>query len=407
MTHHQADVLIVGGGPAGLAAANVLGRNGLRVTVCERGSLPRDKACGEGLMPTGVRHLDELGVTPHLDPRQMTPLRGIRFQSLAGSVAAADFAEGFGLGLRRTNLSAALLAVARLHNIDVRQYTRIRRVKRSPRGFCAQLDDGSIEARLMVGADGIHSRVRRWAGLEGPPQRVRRLGARQHFFIAPTSPYVEVFQGRGVEAYLTPCGEHQTGLALLWDPVLFRRDNGGDLISSLLAAFPALQRQFASAPPASKPLASGPLHHVAWRRVADHVLLVGDAGGYLDACTGEGVSIALAEALALESTVVPALTQSQRALTAADLSAYADACRRIARPYEFGARLQLYLCRHPWLADRVFRALAQQDGLMSHFLSANMGSASFWPGWKRAVRFAQSVCWSGCVEDESMLASQR
>jgi 2-polyprenyl-6-methoxyphenol hydroxylase-like FAD-dependent oxidoreductase len=398
MPREHTDVLIVGGGPAGLAAAIVFGRNGLRVVVCERGLLPRDKACGEGLMPTGVRHLDELGATPFLDPRQLKQLRGIRFQTMGGSTGVAEFAEGYGLGLRRTNLSAALMEVVhRQPNVKLRQRTCIRRIERLPNGICAELEHGKIVARLIVGADGINSWVRRWAGLQGPARRLRRLGARQHLAITPSSPYVEVIQGRGVEAYVTPCGENQVGLAFLWDPSVLPGSNGGpDLIPSLLGAFPDLKRRFDAAPLASKPLASGPLHRVARSRVGPGVILIGDAGGYVDACTGEGVSIALAEALALESTVVPVLMQPRRVPTAADLSLYASACRRITRPYEFGTRLQLYLCRHPRLADRVIRALNEQEGLMSHFVSANMGTASFWPGWRPAVGLMRSLCRPGC-----------
>jgi menaquinone-9 beta-reductase len=388
------DVLIVGGGPAGLASAIVFGRNGLRVTVCERGTLPRDKACGEGLMPTGVGHLDDLGASSFLDPRQLQHLDGIRFQSAGGSTGVATFAEGPGMGIRRTNLSAALLqVVSRRPNVDVRQRATIRRLVRSPVRICAELDDDTIAARLIVGADGIHSWVRRWAGLEGPAQRLRRLGARQHFAIAPASSYVEVFQGHGVEAYITPCGEREVGLAFLWDAAMFSDGSGGaGVIPSMLEAFPKLKSRFAGAPAASRALASGPLHRVARGRVGQGVILIGDAGGYFDACTGEGISIALAEALALESTVVPALKRIDSMPTAADLSLYAGACHRITRPYEFGTRLQLYLCRHPSLADRVFRALGEQNGLMTHFVSANMGTASFWPGWRRAWKLVRAIC---------------
>lgn len=394
MTRETVDVLIVGGGPAGLAAAIAFGRNGLRVAVCERGSLPRDKACGEGLMPTGVRHLDELSVKPHLDPRQFQYLDGIQFQSPGGSLGVATFAEGPGMGIRRTNLSAALLQVVhRLPNASVRPYACIRRLVRSTGRISAELDDVTLTARLIVGADGIHSWVRRWAGLEGPIQRLRRLGVRQHFAIAPSSNYVEVFQGHGIEAYITPCGEKQVGLAFLWDAAMFSDTSGGDgLIPSLLDAFPKLKQRFGDAPAVSRTLASGPLHRVARARVGQGVILVGDAGGYLDACTGEGISIALAQALALESTVVPALKHTDGVPTSADLSPYADACQRITRPYEFGTRLQLYLCRHPYLADRVIRALGEQEGLMTHFVSANMGTAPFWPGWRRAVKLVRAVC---------------
>ena len=392
MPVYDADVLIVGAGPAGLAAAITFGRHGLKVVVCERGELPRDKACGEGIMPTGVESLERLGVSRYLDPRHMRRLSGIQFRSAGGSVGKATFAEGHGLGIRRTNLSAALVqAMREWSSIELRERECLRQIERDVGGFVVQLSTGPITARLIVGADGLRSWVRRWARLEGPMQRLRRLGARQHFAVAPASSYVEVVQGRGIEAYVTPCGEDEVGLAFLWDPAAFRQAGGRDLIGSLLGAFPDLRRRYPAARASSAPLSSGPLHRVARCRAANGVILIGDAGGYLDACTGEGISLALAEAMALESTVVPALKQCPDIPSERALAGYTRACRQITRSYELGTRVQLFLCRHPRLADRVVFALSEQD-LMTHFVSANMGAAPFWPGWKPAVRLLASLC---------------
>jgi menaquinone-9 beta-reductase len=393
MSNYDADALIVGAGPAGLAAAIVLGRHGLKVVVCDCDVLPRDKACGEGVMPTGVAHLEQLGAGRYLDPRHLRRLSGIQFHTAGGSIGTARFAEGHGLGIRRTNLSSALLqAAGDWPTVELREQTRVRQLEREADRFRVRLSTGEITTRLIVGADGLNSRVRRWAGLEGPRQRLRRLGARQHFAVAPVGNFVEVVQGHGIEAYITPCGNDEVGVAFLWDAAMFRRAEGGrGLIGSLLEGFANLKKRFELAPPSSAPLSSGPLHRVARHRVARGVALVGDAGGYLDACTGEGISIALAQALALESTVAPLMLASPGMPDGRQLSGYARACRQITRSYEIGTRLQLYLCRHPRLADRVVRALSEQD-LLGYFVPANMGTANFWPGWRRAVRLAGSIC---------------
>jgi 2-polyprenyl-6-methoxyphenol hydroxylase-like FAD-dependent oxidoreductase len=393
MSEHRVDTLVVGGGPAGLAAAIVLGRNELSVMVCERTALPRDKPCGEGLMPTGAELLAALGASRYLEEAQVRHLAGIRFHSTAGYLATAKFAEGPGLGIRRTNLSAALWKAAQqCRSIEIRQRANVRPIQVTPRGVRVRIGADVVTARLVIGADGLYSGVRRWAGLEGPPQRPRRLGARQHFALEMPEPFVDIFQAHGIEAYVTPCGKQQAGIAFLWDPTVYRHvQKGPRLVASLLAAFPELQRRCTGATALNAPACSGPLHRVARRRATNGIILIGDAGGYIDACTGEGISIALAQALALEETVVPLLKRQNCVPTAASLAPYLDTCRKITRPYTIGTTLQLFLCRHPRVANRLVRALAANEDLLTHFVSANMGRTSFWPGWRASLRLVRAV----------------
>jgi flavin-dependent dehydrogenase len=206
---------------------------------------------------------------------------------------------------------------------------------------------------------------------------VQRWGARQHFSIAPWSEFVEVYWGGGVEAYVTPCGEKLVGIAFLWASASYPFVEGGDrLIPSLMDAFPDLKKRLVGALPLDRPLATGPMHRVARSPVSDGVLLVGDAAGYLDAITGEGISLAVAQALALEQTVVPLLKAPKRnraLLTSRDLGVYAKANRKIARPYYLMTRLVLFLGRHPPLVEAAIRVLDRRPGLFQFLLSANMG----------------------------------
>lgn len=385
------DAVIVGAGPAGLAAAIVLARQRLRVLVCDRRALPIDKPCGEGVLPTGLRHLRQLDALEYLSADETCPFKGIRVHSAGGWTACADFAEGPGLGIRRPNLSRALLRSALSWNIVDIEETAVRGVTRGTSHMEVHLARGDIRARLVIGADGLNSHVRRWAKLEAGCGSFHRLGARRHFQIPPWSEHVEVIHGAGIEAYVTPCGRDMIGVAFLWDATRFREACGGTaLLPSLLRVFPELQDRLAKAPPASPPLSTGPLHRLARRRSSDGVILIGDAGGYLDACTGEGLSLAFAQALALEHTVVP-LLQRGGVPTRSQLEAYEVACRDITLPYLRATHVLLYLGRHPALLDRFIQAVQGAPDILQHVFSAQMGQASFWPGWGKLLRLVWAM----------------
>lgn len=376
----EVDVLIIGGGPAGLAAGIVCGRHGLRTMLCEKRSLPADKACGEGVMPTGVASLKRLGV--HIE--RYFPFEGIRYFSPKGETASAAFREGVGWGIPRLELSRALLQRAmEVDCLEIRTEVRARLVGVFGRGEHKRLvvDVGKdrIRTRLVVGADGLNSAVRRWAGLQGSKGVHQRWGARQHFQVTPWSREVEVYWNNGLEAYITPCGENLVGVAFLWDRTRHPQLAGGDrLIPTLLKAFPVLTERIRNAPVTDSTLAIGPLQRNAIRPVVEGVLLIGDAAGYLDALTGEGISLALAQAAALEETVAPVLLAQKGMLSQPDLSAYEQAYRGIVRPYYRMTHFALWLSHHPILSEQVIRLLGRQTALFQSLLSANMGLIPIW-----------------------------
>ncbi len=379
------DVVIAGAGPAGLSAGIVLARNGLRVLICDPRPLPIDKACGEGILPHGLAYLRELNVIENLDIRETCPFRGIRFRT-AGAVASARFAEGPGLGIRRLNLSRALAQTARnLSCLQIRE-TKVLGFTVNHSGVEIELPGQRIMARLLIGADGLNSRIRRWAGLESGFGRRRRFGTRQHFQIAPWSDHVEVFFGHNIEAYVTPCGGDAVGVAFLWDKTHSRHQGGPAVVDHLLEDFPQLQARLKGAPTISRSRSTGPLHRKVRSRCADGVLLLGDAGGYLDACTGEGISLALAQAVCLEQTLVPLLQKSTDSLSKRSLRPFESCCREIMGPYQWGTSLLLFLNRHPLLFERFVKAMAANEDILEHFFSALMGKASFWMGWSRLLR---------------------
>jgi flavin-dependent dehydrogenase len=344
-----ADLVVVGGGPAGLATALGARRSGLDVTVLERFQPVIDKACGEGLMPDAAAHLRSLGV--ELGPGASFPFRGIRYVD-GEVIAEGTFPGAGGLGVRRLALHQALVRRAEEAGVRLLWGVGARGLVPAPDGGWAgvETDQGLIAARWIVGADGLLSRVRRWAGLERNPGAFRRFGVRRHYTLAPWTDCVEVHWGPGCEAYVTPVGPDLVGVAMLWSGEKLGFDD-------LLARFPALRERLAGAPLASRDRGAGPLHQRVRGVCRGNLALVGDAAGYLDAITGEGLAVALHQSAALID-----------ALRKGSLSGYAAASRRIHRLPDAMTSLVLALERRPRLRTRAIRALAAEPALFSLLL---------------------------------------
>lgn len=356
------DLLVVGGGPAGLATAIRARLAGLGAIVLDRSHPPIDKACGEGLMPDAVARLREIGVEP-----RGYPFRGIRY--FDGDVMAEGiFPHAGGLGVRRTELHAAL--VRRAEEVGVDLCWGVKAEGLGPAGV--QTAGGTIAARWIAGADGLRSQVRRWAGLEAGEGRFRRFGVRRHFAMAPWSDFVEVYWGPACEAYVTPVSDDQVGIAMLW--------SGGKAdFDALLERIPALHTRVAGVPVASRDRGAGPLHQRARAVRRGNVALVGDAAGYLDAITGEGLAVALHESAALVEAIV-----------AGDLGAYAAAHRRVNRLPNTMTSVVLALERRPRLRARAVRALAAEPALFSRLLGIH---ARTLPPRRLGVEGALRLAW--------------
>ncbi len=377
MSSSAIDVLVVGGGPAGMAAGIAFGRGGLRTLVCERGPLPADKPCGEGVMPTGLQYLERLGVSAFLNQNHTRPFTGVHYLSTAGAGASARFAEGPGQGIRRTELSRAFCERARkIDGLEVRPRTPVTLGARGPDGAEAWLDGRRVTARLIVGADGFRSEVRRWAGLQGVCPRRRRFAVQQHFRCQPWSEYVEVHWAEDAEVYVTPCGREEVGVAVLWAAEKKKSVGGQRLMASMLSRFPRLSASLQGAEPSAEARAIGPMHQVARSPVSDGVALVGDASGYLDAITGEGISLALAQVQALYDSIGSWMLSNSSAPSARELQGYSRRISGMVRQHQRITRLVLFLSRNPRLAERAIRGLARQPELFRWLLSANMGAVS-------------------------------
>lgn len=335
------DLLVAGGGPAGLTTALHAARAGLEVVVVERREGVLDKACGEGLMPHTLGHLDKLGINPH-----GRPLLGIRYCAADHRVEAA-FRSGGGRGVRRTVLHRALHDAAAAAGVGF-EYRDVGEVSQDAESVRA----AGLEARYLAAADGLHSPIRGQLGLARPSSGPRRWGIRRHVEIEPWSDLVEVHWAADSEAYVTPVSDGCVGIAVLGST------RGG--FDTHLGEFPELRERVRGLPH-GQDRAAGPLRQRVRTRTAGRVLLVGDAAGYVDALTGEGMGLAFGAAELLVDCMVAdrigdydrrwrLLTWRYRFLTAALVQAG-------ARP-RLRSRIVPAAAAMPWVFSGVVNQLA-------------------------------------------------
>lgn len=351
MLGRSTDIFVVGGGPAGLALAIAARHKGFHVTVADGAEPPIDKACGEGLMPDGLEALRNLGV--HLHSGDGAAVRGVRLLDSRSSVDAG-FPSGEGLGIRRTVLHQKMIDHARSLGVEFLWKASVTGISRD----AVELSRESVSARWIVGADGAGSRVRRWSGLATERVHSRRFAYRRHYRVEPWTDRVEVHWSAGVEAYVTPVGGDEVGVAIISRSVLNR-------LQVALEMFPSLAKRLRGAEHASTERGAMTAMHSLRRVCRGNVALIGDASGRVDAITGEGLALSFKQATALAD-----------ALAANELPRYQTAHQRLLRrPFLMG-RLLLRLDRHTYLRRRTLRVLARQPELFERLLAVHVGHAS-------------------------------
>lgn len=345
----KTDIFVVGGGPAGLAAAIAARLKGFEVAVADAARHPFDKACGEGLMPDSLSALRRLGVK--LDTEQSFVFRGIRFLG-AGTRAEADFPSGHGIAMRRPRLHQALIDRATELGVSLLWGSRVTACSAGS----VMLDQRTVRFGWLIGADGESSRVRRWAGLERSRHEFLRFGFRRHYLIAPWTDYMEIYWGSGSQMYVTPVSASEVCV------VLMTRDSHVRL-EQALPQFPELCERLAGVPASTTERGAVTASRGLRRVYRGRTVLIGDASGSVDAITGDGLYLSFSQAVALAD-----------ALAGGDLRAYQAAHERLARRPHFMSRLMLLLDRFPRLRRRVLHGLACDPAIFSNLLAMHVGS---------------------------------
>lgn len=340
------DAVVVGGSVAGASAARELGRRGFRVALLEKARFPRPKACGEGLLPHGVRALAESG----LDFPGVR-VRGIRFVSPSGLTVESDFPLGPGLVVRRERFDAFLFrAAASTPNVEAFEET--------------PYDPDRWPARWVIGADGLRSQFHRRPEFPASPPAVRRVGFSAHVRgLDVDRERIEVILHEGGEIYLAPSDGDEALVACLCrrEAMPEGATNEERMLHGLLSVDLLRGRThgIAFTTPA---LAVSPLGLRVGAVVAGNALLVGDAAGAPDPVTGEGMSLAILSARA-----------AAEAIASGRPGDYEQARRRLAAGSDWLGRWLLRAARYPAVADRVVGSLLKHPELLTKLLEIAVG----------------------------------
>jgi menaquinone-9 beta-reductase len=350
--HRDTDVFVIGGGPAGLAAAIGAARKGFSVTVADGSEPPIDKPCGEGMMPETQRALGDLGV--ELPGGIGWKFRGIRFVQGEREVAA-PFPQGQGIGIRRPVLHGMLIRAAEKCGARLLWKTPVAGIE----SHGVRLADGVVSARWIIGADGGVSRVRNWAALDDALRRRKRMATRRHYRVRPWSEYMEIYWGKNAQAYVTPIASEEVCIVMIGDSVESVK------FDRALEGLPKLRERLAGATLGSRERGTMTMMQSLRRVTRGNVALVGDASGGVDAITGEGLRLAFRQAAALAG-----------AMEAGDLSAYQHAHRELQRRPLRMARLMVEFGRRRTVRERVIKVMSEKPELLARMLAIHVGRAS-------------------------------
>lgn len=302
------DVLIVGAGPAGSVAATILARAGARVRILDRATFPRDKLCGDTVNPGTVAILKRLRLAASLDTCGL-PIEGMRVSGENGVVVEGHYPDGIhGRALLRRHFDWMLLQDAIASGAQFEPGVPVRSAVVSDgqvKGVA--LDRGcELRADVTIAADGRRSALAFGLGLAAHPARPRRW-AMGTYFEEPMHPStlgeMHVRRDHYIGVAPVPGGLTNVCLVREWRTGDAPIDPRAAIVDTL-ASDALLRERFSGARMATTPVVLGPLAVDVGGTPLDGLLLAGDAAGFIDPMTGDGLRFAIRGA---ELTAVAAL----------------------------------------------------------------------------------------------------
>jgi geranylgeranyl reductase family protein len=379
------DVIVVGGGPAGSMAALTLARRGIATLLLDKKRFPRDKPCGGGIRHGLYRRFPDLA--DHIRARvAVHEIRRVRMESPAGYEVVASGDAPFYLTLRRAEFDAALLAAARAAGARVVEGVRVSGIDRAGAGLVVRCVDGrAFPAALAIGADGVNSVVARAAGLTpGFADETLAIDTMEETPLAelatlePDTMYVAYgYKGWPGYGYVFPkrdCVDAGVGFLLpFFKDVLGGKPHAVHARFLEEAAARGVVRGRSN--PANFKAYRLPLGGPLARTYADRMLVCGDAGGFVNAYTGEGIYHAMVTGHHAGEVAADAV--ARRAYSAAGLADYEARWRReIGEELADSVRIQRRLFASPALADAIIRAASLDARLCRLFALVALGEAS-------------------------------
>lgn len=363
------DVAVVGGGPGGSACAALLAQKGADVLLLDKSPAPAEKVCGEFVCPRAFEILQTIGVDPILQGEPHRRVNGMVLTSPAGHRVDAPFPrpEGtdapprHGFSLPRPRFDGLLQEAARLQGATLWRGTRLSSLEAGSAGAILALRQGPgkvirrVRARLVIGADGRFSSVARQSRLSLPPEGKMRaavhgyyegvlgLGDKGETHILPGGAYF----------CLDPMPDGTCNVSYVDDleRVLPWRHRESGLLRRRFGENMFLRERFSRAEPKGRLRVLAPLQVRTRRPYAERVMLVGDAAGFYDPLTGEGIYAAL-------RTASMAAVVAEKALAEDDFSA--------ARLSAYG-RMRAHWLRPKMLVWQLFQQIIRRESLVARF----------------------------------------